>query len=83
MFQLLPPSVTKEPLHTPQSSVPAFFSASIMAQASRNLAGKWRQAGKRVYLSETNKTGAENAGRAIETERSLGSGQFVLGARGA
>ena len=45
--------------------------------------GKWRQAGKRLYLSETNITGAENAGRAFESERSLGSGQFVLGPRWA
>ena len=70
------------PLEAPLLDAAKLVEHQDTLRGARNLAGKWRQAGKRVYLSETNITGAENAGRAIETERSLGSGQFVLGARG-
>ena len=49
----------------------------------RNLAGKWRQPGQRLYLESTSIARAENAGRAIGPEGTLGSGPAVPGPRGA
>ena len=45
---------------------------------TRNLAGKWRQPGQRLYLESTRIARAENAGRAIGSAGTLGSGPAVL-----
>ena len=50
---------------------------------SRNLAGKWRQPGQRLYLESTSIARAENAGRAFGPGGSLGSGPVVPGPCGA
>ena len=49
----------------------------------RNLAGKWRQPGQRLYLESTRIARAENAGRALGPEGTLGSGPAVPRPRGA
>ena len=59
-----------------------FFERARLA-FPRNLAGKWRWPGKRLYLGSTRIARAENAGRAIRSEGSLGSGPAVPGPRGA
>ena len=50
---------------------------------ARNLAGKWRQPGQRLYLESTSIARAENARRAFGPEGTLGSGPAVPGPRGA